>query len=163
MKKRATPRKIPEAAHYVNIELEDHGIHHFRVPSQAVAMEQTAKGKDAIEEKDPARKRARVLYLSGAYVGDLWFHETMDLESVNKGNEEGYGRDVHEELHEAGYSSMEITQLVSFVGVAIAAAAMGRHDIDGRKVFSSAGAGHGIALATNSPPAGAETSANGDA
>ena len=162
MLKRETPRKIPDAPHYVTIDLSTNGTHCFRIPSQAVAMKQVQKAKGAVEEEDASARNTRMLLLSGAFIGDLWHHESWDLETRRgKLSGEDYGEAVHEELHEAGYPSSDITKLVGFVGAAISAKALAREDIDGAKAFFGQTADRGSELDTSSPHDSAETSEHG--
>ena len=163
MIKRETPRKIPDAPHYVTIDLSTNGTHCFRIPSQAVAMKQVRATRGAVKEEDPIERNTRMLMLSGAFIGDLWYHESWDLETQrgDRTSGEAFGEAIHEELHEAGYAADDITKLVGFVGAAIAGKALNRDDIDLAKAFFGLTAGRGKGLATSSPPDSAETSEHG--
>ena len=164
MKERAKPREVPDLPHYLRVQVDTNGEHVFRIPSQATALEEVTKARDVVKEEDPALLRARMLLPAGSYIGELWWHPTMDLESVRgRKSPEDYGRAIHEELHEAGYQAAEITYLVKEVGTAISMQAMARDEIDGRKAFFAPTGAGGIASDTDVPESGAETSANGEA
>ena len=162
MKKRETPREVPDAAHYLRVEVDTNGTHVFRIPSMAKARVEVTKARGALREDEEAVKQASMLLLSGAFIGECWFHPEWDLETVRgRMSIEDYGCAIHEELHEAGYSSAEIARLVSEVSVALSAKAMARDDIDSAKAFFARTVEAGTGSATSSPPASAETSEHG--
>ncbi|HUU59208.1 MAG TPA: hypothetical protein VMZ50_06675 [Phycisphaerae bacterium] len=162
MIKREAPRAIPDKPHYVSVDLSTNGTHHFRIPSQAVAMKKVREAKGAAEEEDPAERNSRMLLLAGAFIGDLWFHAEWDIETKRgRMSAEDYGEAIHEELHEAGYRAEDISTLIGFVGAAIGAKAINREDIDGAKAFFVQTAGRGRGSGSTSPRDSAETSAHG--
>ena len=163
MKTRKQALTVPDRPHYLRVEIEGRGEHAFRIPSMPVAVDMVTDARDAVDEQDAARRTTRMLYAGAAFVGETWWHPTEALETVKRKDVESYGREVYEELHEAGYKSSEILELVNRVGAAVRDSALMRDEVEARKDFSDAVPEPSSASDSASPESGAETSENGAA
>ena len=138
MKRREHPREIPDLPHYWRITLSINGEHTFRIPSQLGCMEVSRKIAKLQEKEDPAEIAFRNLAQAGAMAGDMWCHPDFDLETDRRAARDDltYGRQVHEELHEAGYSALDINQVLKGLSDRVRASVVGEEDVKKRADFS---------------------------
>jgi hypothetical protein len=130
MKPRLKPTPAPASARYwtctlANEKLPGEGAHTFRHPFYGVGAQLLlySAAHYVPPEGDERPLQARVLTLipcAGALIGACWSHTTHALETPAPREWNGeqipaYGNAVVEELQEAGYDLLEITELFSLL------------------------------------------------
>jgi hypothetical protein len=115
---------IPENARYWSVTLEgdkpQHGAHHFRFPSWAMAsilQEVALNCPTQNEGEDWLRWARRITPWMGAIIGRCWWHRGFVLAVAEPGWRAdldemlNYGHEVIDELQEQGYSLGEVLLL----------------------------------------------------
>ncbi len=126
MKRRPTPREVPERYPYMVIELPDRGDHHMQIPSLltvAKLVKRLEKAHVAVLAGMSGNMSAVAVMTMikasgpemagtlGALVGLAWFNQTHDLEAKQVSDLLAFGETVYEELHSEGYTLSELSLL----------------------------------------------------
>lgn len=125
MHKRKEPRDIPDRPPYFGVDLEGRPVHHMRYPSAwrlavlhdlANASDPTALRQAAAAGKDAIEMATELAATQGAVIGLFWAGRDVELDAklpteIRPGDLVAYGRAVHDELHDAGYTLAEIATL----------------------------------------------------
>ncbi len=117
MKTRAKRLTIPDSRIYVTVPVPGREPHHFRMPRigraveliELIPNEETQRTVDLLEggsRRDQMKHYASMEERAALLVGELWWHETKELEADRKD-----GAALAEEFHEAGYAPSEILSI----------------------------------------------------
>ncbi|MBT7098377.1 hypothetical protein HN937_13450 [Candidatus Poribacteria bacterium] len=141
MKTRTDERKIPDLPHYWHAVIGTNGEHVFRIPSQLGCLKLSRKTAKLQEASEDGTERAITnLAHAGMMIGEMWAHPTEDLETdrATLRNDAEYGEAIHEELHEAGYTSKDVNDLMTGLSERVRAEITGSEDVAKREDFTEA-------------------------
>ena len=147
MKTREHKREIPNLPHYWHITIDRNGEHVFRIPSQLVVLKLSKKTAKLQNESDDGIDRTITnLAHAGVMLGEMWCHPSIDLETdrAKIRDDSAYGEAIHEELHEAGYTSADIHALMKGLSIRVRAEMTGEEDVAKREGFTGPSAATGI-------------------
>ncbi len=146
MKTREHKREIPNLPHYWRVTIDRNGEHVFRIPSQLGCLKLSIKTAKLQESAVDASARVLTnLSHAGVMLGEMWCHPSIDLETdrAKIRDDSVYGEAIHEELHEAGYTSADINALMTGLSNRVRAEMTGEEDVAKREGFTAASAGTG--------------------
>jgi len=129
VRKLTHPRTIPDSPIYFSVDVPGKGPHAFRLPRPSMAARlvspMISSGIWDAGESGAKMSQASALLTEeavGAAVGTCWRHETLEIEAKRSHHDRDadglldYGSAVLEELYEEGYSTEDLTPIISAVG-----------------------------------------------
>ncbi len=133
MQKRPKPLSIPDRYPFIVVDFGEEGEpHHMRLPSH-IAVSRFRGHVEGVQSGEFLQPEQ--LAVMGLLIGMCWHHKDQQLDATGDGLE--YGAEVYEELHAAGYTLNQVSNLYLVLTQAIAQHTMLSKEVIQRAAFFS--------------------------